>query len=107
MKSARALVSAGLFCGLAAYTLSGCETGRVNKLHAPFEHASDVTTVPHQNPQFATVAKGTPPVPGSPTAAGANGLQPSNDSEARKSPGTEKGHSMPPREQEQDKFIRQ
>lgn len=107
MKSARALVSAGLLCGLAVFTLSGCETGRVNKLHAPFEHASDVTTVPHQNPKFSTVSDGIPPVPGSPTAAGSNGMQPSNDSEARKSPGAEHGKATPPREQEPDKFIRQ
>jgi hypothetical protein len=87
--------------------LTGCETTRGNKLHAPFEHVSDVTTTPHQNPKFASIATGIPPVPGSPTAAGTDGLQPSNDGEARKDPGAEKGIPMYPREQSKDRFIRQ
>ena len=107
MKSARALLSAALVCAVAAMALSGCETGRTNKLHAPSEHASDVTTVPHQNAKFSSVAEGIPPVPGSPTGAGANGMQPSNDSEARRSPGSEKGRPTPPRQQEADRFVRQ
>lgn len=102
-----ATVALGLFGALAVFTLTGCETGRVNKLHAPFEHVSDVTTVPHQEAKFATVASGIPPVPGSPTAAGYDGRQPSNDSGARKSPGTEKGIASWPRRQPVDKFIRQ
>lgn len=97
----------GLFGALAVFTLTGCETGRVNKLHAPFEHASDVTTVPHPQPEYATVATGIPPVPGSPTASGPDGLQPPNDNEGRKSPGSEKGMPMWPRRQPVDRFIRQ
>ena len=45
MRSVVAIVSAGLFC-VAACALSGCETGRANKLHASFESASDVSTTP-------------------------------------------------------------
>lgn len=97
----------GLFGALAVFALTGCETGRVNKLHAPFEQISDVTTVPHQNPQYASVSTGIPPVPASPTAAGPDGMQPSNDNEARKSPGSEKGWPSWPRRQPQDRFIRQ
>jgi hypothetical protein len=107
MKSAKALLTAGLFCALSATALIGCETGRVNKLHSRFEQISDVSTVPHQNPQFATNAKGIPPVPGSPTASSPEGMQPSNDNEARTVPATEKGKPTPPREQVKDKFIRQ
>jgi len=97
----------GLFGALAVFTLSGCETGRANKLHSPFEYVSDVTTVPHPNAHYASVSTGQPPVPGSPTAAGPDGMQPANDNDARKSPGTEKGMDMWPRRQPQDKFIRQ
>ncbi len=102
-----ATVALGLFGALAVFTLTGCETGRVNKLHAAFEHASDVTTVAHPLPQYATVAEGVPPVPGSPTGAGTDGHQPYNDSEARKSPGSEKGIASWPRRQPVDKFVRQ
>lgn len=87
--------------------LAGCETGRVNKLHAPFETVSDVTTVPGPNPQFASVAAEIPPVPGSPTAAGPDGTQPINDSEARANPGAEKGIPMDPREQPKAHFLHQ
>lgn len=96
-----------MFGALALITLTGCETGRVNKLHSPFEHVSDVSTVPHPQAKFVSVSTGIPPVPGSPTAAGPDGRQPSNDSEARKSPGAEKGIPMWPRRQPVDKFIRQ
>ena len=91
----------------AAFALTGCETTRVNKLHAPFESVSDVTTTPHPDPKYASVAAGIPPVPASPTAAGPDGLQPLNDNEARKSPGAEKGKPMDPREQPKDRFLRQ
>lgn len=101
------IVALGLFGALAVFTLTGCETGRVNKLHAGFERASDVTTVAHPHPEYATVAEGIPPVPGSPTAAGTDGRQPNNDNEARKSPGSEKGIASWPRRQPVDKFIRQ
>lgn len=102
-----ATVALGLFGALAVFTLTGCETGRVNKLHAGFEHASDVTTIAHPHAEYGSVAKGIPPVPASPTGAGADGHQPNNDSEARKSPGVEKGIASWPRRQPVDKFIRQ
>jgi hypothetical protein len=69
--------------------------------------ATDVTTIPHPDPQFASVGTGNPPVPGSPTAAGPDGLQPSDDGDARKSPGADEGRATAPREQPQDSFIRQ
>lgn len=107
MRSATAFLSAGLVGALALLPLSGCETGRTNKLHSHFESTSDVATVPHPQSQFASVKTGIPPVPGSPTAAGPDGRQPRNDSEARKSPGTEKGTPTAPRQQPKARFIRQ
>lgn len=106
MRSATALLSAVFFC-FVAFVLTGCETTRVNKAHAAFESISDITTTPHPDPQYASIATGIPPVPGSPTAAGPDGLQPLNDDQARKSPGSEKGWPTPPREQQKDRFIRQ
>ena len=103
MRSATFVLSAALIC----LALTGCETTRSNKLHARFESVSDITTTPHPNAKYASVATGIPPVPGSPTAAGPDGLQPFNDYEARKSPGSEKGIPMAPRAQPKDKFIRQ
>lgn len=107
MRKGKALLSAGVLCALASTLLSGCETGRANKLHSPFEHTLDVTTSPHPDQQYASVSNGIPPVPGSPTAAGPDGTQPFNDNEARKTPGAEKGKPTPPREQVKDPFIRQ
>jgi len=106
MRSVVAVVSAGLFC-VAACALSGCETGRVNKLHAPFESVSDVTTTPHPHEQYASVSTGTPPVPDSPTGAGPDGRQPFNDNQARNNPGAEGGTPMAPRAQPKDRFVRQ
>ncbi len=94
----------GVVCG---FVLTGCETTRVNKLHAHFEAVSDVTTTPHPEAEYASVATGIPPVPGSPTAAGPDGTQPLNDNQARKSPGAEKGVATAPRQQPKDRFIRQ
>ncbi|MGC2639770.1 MAG: hypothetical protein WA294_21480 [Acidobacteriaceae bacterium] len=107
MRSAKLLLSAGALCALASLVLTGCETGRANKLHSRYESVSDLTTVPHPNPEYASVADGIPPVPGSPTASGADGLQPNRDYEARKDPSTEKGIPMYPRMQPKDRFIRQ
>lgn len=106
MRSVVAFVSAGLFC-VAACALSGCETGRVNKLHASFESVSDVTTTPHPHEQYASVSTGVPPVPDSPTGAGPDGRQPFNDSQARPSPGAEDGTPMAPRQQPVDRFVHQ
>lgn len=106
MKRATALLSAGVLV-LGALVLSGCETGRVNKLHARVDAVSDPTTVPGQNPQFASVDTGNPPVPGSPTAAGSDGMQPLNDNQARESPGTEDAVEIAPRQQPADPFVRQ
>jgi len=107
MKSATALLTAGLVLALGALPLTGCETGRVNKLHSGYEYASDLTTVAHPNPEFASVASGIPPVPGSPTAAGADGMQPPNDNQARVSPGSDEGIPMSPRMQPVDRFLHQ
>jgi len=104
MRTATPILAATL---VAALILAGCETTRGNKAHAHFESVSDITTTPHPDPEYASLATGIPPVPGSPTAAGPDGLQPLNDSGARKSPGSEKGWPTPPREQTPDHFIRQ
>lgn len=107
MRKGIALLSAGVLCTLASTLLSGCETGRVNKLHSRYEHTMDVTTGPHPNPEYASIVGETVPVPASPTASGPDGLQPFRDNQARKSIGTEKGRPTPPREQVRDRFIRQ
>jgi hypothetical protein len=106
MKRATALLSVGTLA-LGTLLLNGCETGRANKLHARADLVSDPTTIPNPNPQYASVDTGNPPVPGSPTAAGPDGMQPLNDSAARKSPGTEEGMAMAPRRQPVDAFVRQ
>lgn len=100
-------MAVGLAGALGVLILAGCETGRVNKLHAQAEVVSDLTTVPHPNPEYASIATGIPPVPGSPTAAGPDGMQPLNDNQARSGPGSEKGIPMAPRMQPQDKFLHQ
>ena len=107
MKAARLFILAFTAGTICAFTLTGCETTRVNKRHAHFESVSDITTTPHPDPHYASVSTGIPPVPGSPTAAGPDGLQPLNDSGGRHSPGSEKGMPMQPREQAKDPFIRQ
>lgn len=107
MHKGKALLSAGVLCALASTLLSGCETGRVNKLHSRYEHTMDVTTSPHPNPEYASVTGAEVPVPGSPIAAGPDGLQPFRDNQARSSIGTEKGKPTPPRQQVKDPFIRQ
>lgn len=107
MRSVQGFLIVGVACAAASLALTGCETSRVNKLHSAADTVSDVTTVPHPDTQYASVSTGNPPVPGSPTAAGPDGLQPMNDSAARKSPGAEEGKPTPPRAQEKDPFIRQ
>lgn len=107
MRTRKALLSAGLLCALASTLLTGCETGRANKLHSRYEHTMDVTTSPHPNQEYASVTGAEVPVPGSPTAAGPDGTQPFRDNEARKSIGTEKGKPTPPREQVRDRFQHQ
>lgn len=107
MRSVKVLFAAGALCVLASLVLTGCETGRSNKLHSAYDTVSDVTTVPHPNPEYASIATGNPPVPGSPTAAGPDGLQPTNDNMARKSPGAEDGIDTWPRMQPRDRFLRQ
>lgn len=107
MKAAWLLILAFIAFVIGAFTLTGCETTRVNKAHAHFEAVSDLTTTPHPDPKYASIATGIPPVPGSPTAAGPDGTQPLNDDQARTDPGSEKGIPTFPREQPKDKFIRQ
>lgn len=106
MRSVVAVVSAGLFC-VAACALSGCETGRGNKLHASFESVSDLTTTPHPHEEYASVVATQPPVPDSPTAAGPDGRQPLQDNQARVNPSAEKGTPTFPRAQPQDNFLHQ
>src|ERR1700728_5327873 len=93
------VLSTALVCLLGTFALTGCETTRWNKKHADFQMMSDVSTTPHPDLRFASIATGIPPVPGSPTAAGPDGMQPSNENEARTSPGSEKGWHTPPRGQ--------
>jgi len=107
MRSVKVLFAAGALCAVVSLALTGCETGRANKLHSAYDTVSDVTTVPHPNPEYASIATDNPPVPGSPTAAGPDGLQPKNDNAARKSPGSEEGTPMYPRMQPHDRFVRQ
>ncbi|MBX6360457.1 hypothetical protein [Pseudacidobacterium ailaaui] len=101
------LVHATMLAGATLLLASGCETGRTNKLHATWQHVSDETTT--GKPQMASTAPATgqPPVPGSPTAAGPDGLQPEQDSEARPSPGVEAGKPIPYNRQKKDPFERQ
>jgi hypothetical protein len=101
------VLSAALVCLLCSFALTGCETTRWNKRHASFQYMSDISTIPHPDSKFASIATGIPPVPGSPTAAGPDCMQPANDNEARTSPGSEKCWPTPPREQLVDRFIRQ
>ncbi|GEM_PF-7106263 len=95
---------------LAAATLlfvTGCETGRTHKFHATWQAVSDETTTGKPQMANAAPATGQPPVPGSPTAAGANGLQPARDSEARLGPGAEEGKPIPFNRQRKDSFQKQ
>jgi hypothetical protein len=87
--------------------ITGCETGRTNKDHAIWQAISDETTTGKPEMAKATPAIGQPPVPGSPTAAGADGSQPMNDSEARQSVGAEEGTATPPNRHVKDAFERQ
>jgi hypothetical protein len=87
--------------------ITGCETGRTHKRHASWQAVSDVTTSANPNMANASPATGQPPVPGSPTAAGPDGLQPMDDSYARRSPGAEGGKPIPFNRQKKDPFERQ
>ena len=106
MRPASPILAAALLA-LTTLALAGCETGRGNKMHSQFESVSDIATTPHRDPKFASISTGIPPVPGSPTAAGPDGMQPFNDGQARVDPGAEKGIPTYPREQPKDRFIRQ
>ena len=43
---------------VAATLITGCETGRYNKLHPHFNRANDVTTTGHPNPALAANPEG-------------------------------------------------
>lgn len=103
----RAFSTTVLLAAAGLLLITGCETGRTNKDHATWQTVSDETTT--DKPQLAKAAEATgqPPVPGSPTAAGPDGLQPLDDSEARPSPGAEEGRATPPNEHVKDAFERQ
>ncbi len=100
-----ASMAAGAMGLAAALVLGGCETGRTNKAHAPWQHLSDDTTTSKpENTQALSAGDGQPPVPGSPTAAGPDGNQPMDDMQARGRHGNEYGepaapHSPPVAEQ--------
>ena len=96
-----------LVAATAGFIATGCETGRTNKLHSPALHLSDVTTTGKPDPAYVANGEGIPPVPGSPTAAGANGQQPTDSGWAKPSPGAEHGMAAPPAEQDKDRFVRQ
>ncbi len=68
---------------------------------------SDITTTGKQNPNIVGSGEGQPPVPGSPTAAGADGKQPYDDAMARSGPGAEHGSATPPSVQAKDNFQKQ
>jgi hypothetical protein len=96
-----------LLTSTALLLVTGCETTRTNKVHASWQMLSDEGTTGKPDLSKAAPATGQPPVPGSPTAAGEDGLQPMNDSEARKSVGAEEGRPAPPWVQKKDPFERQ
>ena len=80
--------------------LAGCETGRTNKAHASWQHLSDDTTTSKpESTQALGPGDHQPPVPGSPTAAGADGDQPMDDMEARPRHGNEHGEAAAPHSQ--------
>jgi hypothetical protein len=90
-----------LFAG-AGLLSSGCETGRTNKVHAEWQHLSDATTTSKpESTQKLEAGENQPPVPGSPTAAGPDGNQPLNDSEALTRHGSEH-EATPPNRQPAD-----
>ena len=96
-----------LIAAATGFVATGCETGRTNKLHSPLLHLSDETTTGKPDPAYVANGEGIPPVPGSPTAAGADGKQPFDSSWARPSPGAEHGSAAPPAKQNKDPFVRQ
>ncbi len=98
------LVLAG---SVAALLVTGCETSRTTKQHSLAAHVSDETTTGKQDPSYVGNGEGQPPVPGSPTAAGADGKQPYDSAYARSSEGAERGSATPPAEQAKDSFERQ
>ena len=97
----------GVALAAALVLIAGCETGRTNKQHHAASAISDLTTTGKQDSVYAANGEGQPPVPGSPTAAGADGKQPYNDADARAGLGAEEGKAPPPAEQIKDSFQRQ
>ncbi|MFT4111778.1 hypothetical protein [Silvibacterium sp.] len=96
---------AGVMLMAAAVLVAGCETGRTNK--QAFAGVRDDTTTGKQDPALVASGDGQPPVPGSPTAAGADGKQPYDDTQARADLGAEEGKAPPPAAQGKDAFQRQ
>jgi hypothetical protein len=101
------LVRAVLIAATGIFFVTGCETTHVNKIHHQWETVADETTVGQSDQSQAAPATGQPPVPGSPTAAGEDGLQPQNDDEARVGPGAEEGRASATSVQPKDPFQRQ
>jgi hypothetical protein len=97
----------GFLAGAIACTVTGCDTGHTNKQHSSYETVSDLTTTGKQDVAFKADGSGQPPVPGSPTAAGPDGKQPYDDSQARVSLGSEEGLPIPPHQHHKDAFERQ
>ncbi|MFZ0663808.1 MAG: hypothetical protein WAM66_14030 [Acidobacteriaceae bacterium] len=104
MQAFKTISGLALAAAVVATLVTGCETGRYNKRHPHFVHASDVTTTGHPNPALAANPEGQPPVPDSPTAAGVDGKQPFNDNEARSTPGVEHGRAASPNRNHPDSF---
>ncbi len=95
------------FALAAALFVSGCETGRTNKAHAQWQHLSDDTTTSKpESKQALGPGDHQPPVPGSPTAAGADGNQPADDMQARSRHGNEYGEAAAPHSQPADSTER-
>jgi hypothetical protein len=107
MQGWKKYTGAMLAVAMVALTATGCETSRVSKRHSLAARVSDVTTTGKQDPNFVASGDGQPPVPGSPTAAGANGKQPYSDANARAGAGAEEGMATPPGRQDKDSFQKQ
>jgi len=107
MSSFSKITGVALVAAATLLLIAGCETSRTNKRHSDAMTVSDETTTGKQDPAFAANPEGQPPVPGSPTAGGADGKQPYDDSLARAGEGAEEGIAPPPATQVKDSFQRQ
>ncbi len=99
----RRALGASITLACATILVAGCETGRTNKAHASWQHLSDETTTSKPTSQQALgPGEHRPPVPGSPTAAGPDGNQPLDDSQALARHSAEHGQEAAPHGQPAD-----